>query len=587
MRTHALILTMMAGSTAVAAASTALAAEAPDAPQFSYHYFDEAIGLDLDPEWIALFDDPTVRRDSAMRHRAAVHGLDANELVWRSLAGWAHATAPADQRDAKSIQTLVDELAASGDFDFVSPVFIDERGMPLVITRDLLIGFNADVQPRQAEAVIAQLDGATVLDVDFGGLDNVYRVRSASRNGFEVLDEANAIAALPQVKFAESDMLVKGQTFAIPNDPLFGQLWGLNQANDQDMDAPEAWDTELGDPSIVVVVLDIGMQVNHPDLNSIPGEDFTGDGIFGGGPNTICDNHGTAVAGCVAAIADNGIGIAGVAPGATVTSGKIGTSDPFLGFLCLGTFDSQPSMLVNALDWTASNGYHVTNSSFGYTTSSSVNAAYQNSRDQGVVHFAASGNGGGSSISYPASLPSINAVGALNSSGARASFSQYGSGLAFSAPGQGITCADRTGGDGYESGDYTGGLDGTSFASPYAAGVAALILSVDPSLTPDEVEQIMNDTAVDLGSSGYDTTFGWGFLNANNAVLAIDPGVTPSPDLNGSGVVDSDDLFILLGSWGACAAPCPPSCAADFNGDCSVDSNDLFVLLGAWGPVGG
>lgn len=582
MRTHLGFLSTVLGGIAMTFGASAVA---ESEPALDYHYmcFDEPVSITLDAASIAVFADPAGPSLAPLEQRLAAHDIAADELIWRSRPGWVHAPVSEDARTAAGVEALATDLAASGDFDFVSPVFIDERGLPLVITRDLLIGFQDGAE---AEAIIAALDGARILDVDFGGLDNVYRVRSGSLNGFEVLQQANTLAARADVRFAESDFLVKGQTLAIPNDPLFGQLWGLNQANDQDMDAPEAWDTEMGDPSIVVAILDIGMQVNHPDLNSIVGEDFTGDGTFGGGPTTICDNHGTAVAGCVAGIANNGIGIAGVAPGVSVVSGKIGTSDPFFGF-CFGTFDSQPTMLVNALNWTATNGYRVTNSSFSYSTSSAVNSAYQNARDNGVIHFAATGNGGNSSISYPSSLPSINAVGAMNASGNLASFSQYGTGIAFCAPGENITSCDRTGGDGYESGDYVSGIDGTSFASPYAAGVAALILSVDSSLTPDEVEQIMNDTAVDLGASGYDTTYGWGFLNANNAVLAVAPDPAPTPDFDDNGQVDADDLFFLLGNWGACEAPCPPACDADLNEDCSVNSDDLFELLGAWGPYPG
>jgi serine protease len=256
-----------------------------------------------------------------------------------------------------------------------------------------------------------------------------------------------------------------------------------------------------------------------------------------------------------------------------VASGKIGVTNIFLWF-CLSSFDSQPSMLANALAWTVDIGAGVTNSSFSYTQSSTVTTAYQNARNNGVIHFAATGNGGGSSISYPSSLSSVNAVGALNSSGNRASFSQYGSGIAYSAPGEGILTTDRTGGDGYEGGDYAT-LSGTSFASPNAAGVAALVLSMDPSLAPAAVEEVMNETCVDKGASGYDTVYGWGFVNAQNAVEAM---IQSGPgDYDGDGDVDETDFAYWAGCMtGPEAGPAPAGCEPFyFDGDDDIDLEDF------------
>src|SRR5262249_45829005 len=150
---------------------------------------------------------------------------------------------------------------------------------------------------------------------------------------------------------------------------------------------------------------------------------------------------------------------------------------------------------------------------------------------------ASAGNDATNLIWYPASLPGVNAVAALQEGGGLASFSNHGTGLAFSAPGTLIYTTDRTGASGYTNGDYVFS-GGTSLASPYAAGVAALVLSVNPSLNATNVEQIMQQSSVDLGSPGYDTTYGWGLVNAYNAVtlaLALPPATIPVTSTADSG----------------------------------------------------
>ncbi|MCA9310407.1 MAG: S8 family serine peptidase, partial [Phycisphaerales bacterium] len=550
---------------------TAAAVTAASGQSLSYNYLGEHIPLGVDATRIAVFA-PEGQADTDLRALLTRHGIDPATRIVNGVKGWQTYEIPADRREVDQASFLAMEIGADGVF--ASPVFIDQRHQPLIMTRDLLIGFKAGVTPEKAREILAAHVPGEVLDVDFGGLANVYRFRTALTHGLDVLEVGNELADLPEVDFAESDFIVKGVSFLTPNDPLYGGLWGLNQANDQDMDAPEAWDITTGDSSVQVVVLDVGMQQNHPDLNQVTGMDFSGS-IPGGGPANECDNHGTAVAGCVAAIINNNLGVVGVAPDCIVKSGKIGTSTSFFG-LCLGTFDSQPSMLVNALNWSVTSGARVTNSSFGYTNSAAVNSAYASARTNGVIHFVATGNDGSSTISYPANLPSVNAIGAMAASGNRATFSQYGVGIDLSAPGQGINSTDRTGADGYEAGDYVSALDGTSFASPYAAGVAALVISANPSLTVDEVEQILYSTAVDKGVAGYDTTFGWGFINAYNAVLAAAPPSCPG-DATGDMMVDFDDLNEVLINWGT-AGP-----DGDLDGSNSVDFDDLNLVLSNWG----
>jgi len=291
-----------------------------------------------------------------------------------------------------------------------------------------------------------------------------------------------------------------------------------------DMRGYAAWDLTQGDPDVLVLIIDTGVEQDHPDISQVPGMDFTTDG-GDGGPVNMCDDHGTAVAGCVSATIDNSLGISGIAPGCRVLSARtfISTLD------CSGSWNADYAWTVDALAWGETQGARVSNNSNYYGGSSSaITATYASTRDNGMVHFASAGNDNDPFVSYPASLPTVQAIAALNRNGNKASFSNYGSQLAFSAPGEDIYSTDRTGSDGYYSGDY-GYVDGTSFASPYSAGVAALVISQEPGLTAEEVEDRLKCTCRDLGTFGFDDTFGYGFVDAHAALLAE----SGDPDLDG------------------------------------------------------
>jgi len=249
----------------------------------------------------------------------------------------------------------------------------------------------------------------------------------------------------------------------------------------------------------------------------------------------------------------------------------------FFGF-CLGFIETTDAWIVNGISWAANNGARVTNSSWGGgSPSSSVTTAFNQTRAAGVVHFGAAGNDSSSNISYPASLASLYAISAINSSGNLASFSTYGNGLAFSAPGEGILTTDWVGSGGFDGGNYVT-IDGTSFASPYAAGVAALVLSADASLTPDEVGDIMAVSAMDRGASGYDTSYGYGVVNAAGAVAEVDPAEDCQGDVDGDGSVGTNDLLAVIAAWGACSG-----CPADINDDGWVGTDDILGVIAAWG----
>ncbi len=516
---------------------------------------------------LAVFADPAgPGPDVVARLNRLGYGDD--RVAVSSASGWAYLLLGPDD---PAVDDVVATLLNRG-FDQVSRLHTDGGSLPRIPTRDLLVQIAPDAEPMLLEGEFE------VLDVDFAGLPGLTRVRSHARTGIEARAIAAGLEARPGVEFAHPDAIYWATRWGgAPNDPLYPQQWALNQANDHDLNAPEAWAMTTGDAAVRVVVLDSGVQSSHPDLSVEPGEDFT-DGVGDGSPNTACDNHGTAVAGCVAATIDNGLGVVGIAPTCRVVSGKIFNEIELI-FFCLPFLESQDSWTVSGISWSASSGARVTNSSWGGGAgSAAVTAAFASTRAAGVVHFAAAGNDGTTTLGYPANLATVNAISAIDASGGLASFSTSGSGTFLAAPGASVLTTDRTGADGYGGSDTTS-IDGTSFASPYAAGVAALVISADPELSPDQVEQVLADTAKDRGAAGYDPAFGWGLVDAAAAVAAVFDTTPPCiGDLNDDGQVNGADLGFIIAAWGPCG-----DCNADLDGNGLVDGGDLGLMIAGWG----
>lgn len=301
---------------------------------------------------------------------------------------------------------------------------------------------------------------------------------------------ARALSKNPRIAFAEKDMLVE-LTESTPNDPNFSSAWHLPK-----IQAPLAWDNSRGD-GIVIAILDSGVNGGHPDLsakmvsgwNSVSANTETGD----------INGHGTAVAGTAAASTDNGTGISSIAWNAAIMPVRItNRSDGWAYF----------SDIANGLTWAADNGAHVANISYNVTNSSSITSAAQYMRNQGGVVVVAAGNDGQdpgySDNSY------LISVSATTSSDAKASWSNFGSFVDVAAPGSGILTTNNGGG--------YGSWSGTSFASPATAGVVALIMAANPNLTPEEVEQVLEQSADNVAGSETHIYFGDGRVNAAAAV---------------------------------------------------------------------
>jgi subtilisin family serine protease len=532
----------------LATVGSTFGAEPGSDSDFHYSYFKERRSLTLDVSRVAVLID------AAGGNRGVLPAVEAEELADRpvdplALKGWYFAAMRPEKASATGIQAVVSRLAQPGKSSFASPVFVGRDGGPVVVTPKILVGFRPEVSRAQAEAILAEAGAGTILDRDWANMRGAYRMKSAARDGFTVLDIANALARRSEVLYAEPDFIITGRGNMIPNDTLFGDVWGIHNTGqsggtiDADMDGPEAWDITTGDPSIKVLILDVGVEQTHPDINQLPGADVTSEGPGGGGgPVNVCDNHGTAVAGCVSATINNALGTVGIAPACKSVSVRfaISTLD------CSGSWNGQSSWTVDALTFGESVGVRVTNNSnsYGGLASAAIEAKYNQTRDNGMVHFASAHNDGQPVSSYPASLAAVNSIAALERHGNRAAFSNYGPDLFVSAPGEDVLTTDRTGNAGWVAGDYVFAW-GTSFASPYTAGVAALVLTINPALPASSVESILASSAVDLGVAGWDTDFGWGFVNAHRAIVTAQGGCNDPgpPDCNNNGQSDACDLF--------------------------------------------
>jgi subtilisin family serine protease len=279
--------------------------------------------------------------------------------------------------------------------------------------------------------------------------------------------------------------------------------------------APAAWDITTGSASVVVAVVDTDQcRPPRPGRQVLPGYDFASD------DNDPSDDHGhgTHVAGIIGARSNNSLGVAGMS-----------WMPRHAGEVCLyGTlcpYDDIVQGIVCAVD----NGADVINMSLAGTEfSQALQDAINYAHGEGVFVVAAAGNGGrfGNPVTYPASMEHVVAVSATMQADDIFPHSSYGPYVDVSAPGFDIFSTYYWPDDDI-NGYYS--LSGTSMAAPHVSGIAALMLSVAPGLSPDQAEDLVETTAVDLGDPGRDDYYGWGRVDALAAVQAASPAPTPTP----------------------------------------------------------
>ncbi|UTY59385.1 S8 family serine peptidase [Massilia sp. erpn] len=361
----------------------------------------------------------------------------------------------------------------------------------------------ADSEYAHGRILVEPREGVTEAGFDEAIRPHKGKRRKVGQSNIHMIDlpqgsEKAALAKLrkdPQFKYVELDRRVK--LSATANDPYLGSEWHIAKIG-----APAAWDMAQG-AGVTIAILDSGVYGAHPDLAP---RIVAGWNVDGNNADTsdVC-GHGTAVAGVAAAAMDNGAGVAGVAGNAKIMPVRIAFKD------ASGSCYAYYSTMASGVTYAADHGARVVNLSYdSVPASAAVQSAANYLKSKGGLLFVAAGNNNRDEGYAPTT--SMIAVSATDSADARSSFSSYGSFVSLSAPGSYIYTTNMSGG-------YSA-WNGTSFASPVVAGVAALMMSANPGLDGGKIESLLYATAVDLGTPGRDIYFGNGRVNAAAAVAA-------------------------------------------------------------------
>ncbi len=401
-----------------------------------------------------------------------------------------------------------------------------------------------------------------------------------------------------------ADAIAIHKVFKTPNDPRYGDQWHINRSNDADIDAPEAWDVATGDASIIVAVLDTGMEWWHEDLagsqadktdrttikgnvwinedelantdssvdedgNGYP-DDWVGWDFVTGNPQLlnlgddydVADNdpsdgegHGTHCAGNVGALNNNGVGVCSAAGGWGVDADGNGNGVKVMG-LRIGWSDFPAGRVsmefaAQAFVYAAENGAKIASCSWGSSENDAlrdaVNTFLYGTTSPGAndpkirLIFVAAGNDGNENQNYLTGRDDVISVAATTNSDNAASFTNYGTWINISAPGDNILST-------YKGNDYSS-ISGTSMATPIAASVAALIWSYDPSLTAEQVEDYLYQGAEDIDAhldAKYVGKMGAGRVSASGSLALVNPNHAPVALADTSSLAEDDSSRIAV-----------------------------------------
>ncbi|MGD8539667.1 MAG: S8 family peptidase [Candidatus Aminicenantes bacterium] len=388
-------------------------------------------------------------------------------------------------------------------------------------SNEVLVKFKSSLSENEVSSLIEVYQSQKMKKIE--KLD-VYRIRIPER--YSVEEMVYAFDRNPDVEYAEPNYIAR--ITATPNDTLFQEQYALHNTGQPirvpgspsgtpsaDIKAPQGWEETKGSQATVIAILDTGIDLLHPDLQSkivSGGRDFVNDDFDA----TDDDWHGTHIAGIAAAETNNSEGIAGVAWNCRLLPVKVmHKGDPAWGYY---------SWIANGIRWAADEGADVINLSLGAPSESAVlREALNYAKAAGVIIVASAGNDD-DTVYYPAAYDEYCvAVAATDYNDERPSWSNPGPEVDVAAPGDTILSCFPTWYWGPGSYPY-GYADGTSMASPHVAGLAALIKDLKPWLRPDEIMDIIRYSAEDVNSGlypGVDEFIGYGRINMNTALVPI------------------------------------------------------------------
>lgn len=556
--------TFVSGNVSAAQAKGAQPSISSQAADGSFYYYADGKRIELNPSlsWVAVrfANDDLGAQSAAVDNSSALLGsLDQARRITPSSLALLPLKAGVT---AATIRDAVKALRAdTAGFALVNPVF-QTSDAEMAISDEFVVTFpagmgmdeinaiNAANGVELVDAVLGQ-DNTFVLRVT-GGADLLEMANKYQESGIAIHSAPNFIRIVQKPAPAPSSLKPDFAPMAGTNDTYYPYQWHLNNIQqygagttlDADIDAPEAWDLTTGSSSIIIAVLDEGVDLSHEDYSSklVPGYDATGGGSSGGPWGN--DAHGTNVAGLAASGSNNSLGVAGVCQACKIMPVRIAYSD------ANGNWVTTDATIANAITWAYQNGADILNNSWGGGSEATViNTAFSNAKTlgrggKGSVIVISAGNSNDPTVSYPAYLNTAIAVAASNLCDQRKAptnnlcngyeyswGSNYGSALDISSPGVWLYSTDITGAAGYGPGNYFDHMNGTSGAAPIVSGVAGLVLSVNPNLTSDEVQSILQSTADDVNGGGWDAEMGYGRVNAYNAVVAAGAGSTTFSDV--------------------------------------------------------
>ena len=458
--------------------------------------------------------------------------------------------------ESRKLDGTMSDLRAAPSVDVVSHVYqLDENPASTVIpTGVVTLQFKPDTPDAAREATFAEFGLELIEDLPY--LPHGYNLRLTRLSKENPLKICRTLQARKEIVAAEPDLAFRAALNYIPNDSKYPEQWHLNNRGDMmglttgaDVKAELAWETSRGTRDIAICVMDDGFDLDHPDFAGagklVAPRDFGQQDLVPEPVNTD-DNHGTACAG-VALAEENGVGTVGLATRCAFMPVRMSMmlSDQAVVAMFRHALDNKADVI--SCSWSAA--------SWNFPLSTQINAIIHQCATQGrrngkgcVILFAAGNENrpllgekdGRVSHQGFALHPDVLAIAASTSQDRRAGYSNFGPQLACCAPssgagGRGVVTTDRRGGQGYEPTDYTHSFGGTSSATPLSAGLAGLILSVNPDLTAAEVRRIMMDSAdkIDPANGAYDANghsalFGHGRINAARA-LQMASGVEPPP----------------------------------------------------------
>lgn len=353
---------------------------------------------------------------------------------------------------------------------------------------------------------------------------------SISSFGFAVFEgHENQKQALIEAGFEINHeyQIAGGKVTPITNDPYLNDQYALNMMN-----IPEAWTVTEGSSEVLIAIIDTGIDTDHQEfigrISPLSYNSRTKVTSSTSLAHVEDDNgHGTHVAGVIGANKDNNLGIAGIVQQSQLLIIKANNADD------PGTTDDESENFMDAsiaegIHYARLHGADIINMSLG---TSSINAltrdAIEAAISAGILVVGASGNDGDSDRYYPASYPGVISVGSVNSSGIHSTFSNFNDALDVVAPGEAIVTTGLN--NGYFS------VSGTSLSAPQVSGILGLLVAAYPSFSATQISNLLINSTTDLGVAGYDIYYGYGLVNAAEA-LSVDY-ITVTFETNGGNII--------------------------------------------------